>query len=108
MQRRSWPAYTPKKSTLVAEWVLDKIRSQMYTEGAKLPSEREIAQILGVSRLPVREALSALQILGIVETQPGSGTYVRKSTPPSSRQGELPHCLEFVSFSTGGNLTNQG
>lgn len=98
MQSRSWPTYYPKKSTLVAQWLLDKIHSQVYTEGTKLPSERKIAQMLGVSRLPVREALSALQIVGIVETHPNSGTYVRKSAPLSSRCGEADSVLEFVSF----------
>jgi len=77
MQNSPWPAYQPKKSTLVAEWVLEQIRSQVYPEGAKLPSEREIAQTLGMSRPPVREALSALQIAGIVEIRPGDGTYVK-------------------------------
>ena len=98
MQSRSRPTYHPKKSTLVAQWLLDKIHSQVYTEGTKLPSERKIAQILGVSRLPVREALSALQIVGIVETYPGAGTYVRKSTHSSSKRSESAPFLEFVSF----------
>ena len=44
MQNSPWPAYQPKKSTLVTEWVVEQIRSQVYPEGTKLPSEREIAQ----------------------------------------------------------------
>lgn len=76
-----WPAPQPKKSTLVARWVLEQIRARRYPEGTKLPSEREIAQILRVSRPPVREALSALQIAGIVEIRPGDGTYVKSAAP---------------------------
>jgi len=44
MQNSPWPAYQPKKSTLVTEWVVEQIRSQVYPEGTKLPSEREISQ----------------------------------------------------------------
>ncbi|MBC7098583.1 FadR family transcriptional regulator [Candidatus Bipolaricaulota bacterium] len=79
--RDLWPAPQPKKSTLVARWVLEQIRARRYPEGTKLPSEREIAQILRVSRPPVREALSALQIAGIVEIRPGDGTYVKSAAP---------------------------
>jgi len=75
-----WPAPQPKKSTLVARWILEQIHARRYLEGTKLPSEREIAQLLGVSRPPVREALSALQIAGVVEIRPGDGTYVRNAS----------------------------
>ena len=46
MQDAPWPTYQPNKSAIVAEWILEQIRSQVYLEGAKLPSEREIAQRL--------------------------------------------------------------
>jgi len=75
-----WPKAQLKKSALVAQWVLDQIRANRYPEGTKLPSEREITQLLGVSRPPVREALSALQIAGVVEIRPGDGTYVRNAS----------------------------
>lgn len=47
--------------------------------GSRLPSERLLADQLGVGRSAVREALAALEILGIVTVRPGSGTYVRDS-----------------------------
>lgn len=94
MENHPWPMYQPKKSTLVAEWVLEQIRSQVYPEGAKLPSEREIAQTLGMSRPPVREALSALQIAGIVEIRPGDGTYVRSATPANEMVSDTLAVLE--------------
>lgn len=46
--------------------------------GNKLPPERELAQKFGVARPTVREALSALQVLGIVDVQVGSGAFVRR------------------------------
>ena len=43
----------------------------------KLPPERLMAKKLGVSRPSVREAYSALEIAGILESRAGSGTYVK-------------------------------
>lgn len=94
MTDHSWLMHQPKKSTLVAEWVLERIRSQAYIEGTKLPSEREIAQTLGMSRPPVREALSALQIAKIVEIRPGDGTYVKSATPANEMVSNTMLVLE--------------
>ncbi|MFC0297301.1 FadR/GntR family transcriptional regulator [Geobacillus jurassicus] len=46
--------------------------------GDKLPSERELAERLGVGRSSVREALRALEFLGLIETRRGEGTYMRE------------------------------
>src|SRR3954471_19564154 len=67
----------------VAERLAGDIRSGAYAPGERLPSERELARILEVSRASVREAIGALQVAGVVETRPGSGTFV-SSRPPSS------------------------
>lgn len=48
--------------------------------GSRLPAERQLATSLGVGRSAVREALAALEVLGVVEVRPGSGTYLRSST----------------------------
>lgn len=45
--------------------------------GEKLPSERELAEQFGVSRVPVREALKTLEFMGIVQYVRGDGVYVR-------------------------------
>lgn len=68
-----------KKSIYVAEQILEAISKGRYKVGDRLPPERVIAEEMGVSRPPVREALSALQIVGIVESVTGDGTYVRSS-----------------------------
>jgi len=70
---------TKKKSTHVAEQIIDAISKGEYKVGYRLPPERKIAEEMGVSRVPVREALSALQIVGIVESIIGEGTYIRRS-----------------------------
>jgi GntR family transcriptional repressor for pyruvate dehydrogenase complex len=43
--------------------------------GARLPSERELAEQLKVSRPSVREALIALEVEGVVEVRPGAGVF---------------------------------
>ena len=48
--------------------------------GDRLPGERALAEELGVGRSAVREAISALEVLGVVETRAGSGTYLRSGT----------------------------
>jgi len=46
-------------------------------EGDKLPTEGELARTLGTSRTAIREALSGLEALGLIEVRHGSGRYVR-------------------------------
>jgi GntR family transcriptional repressor for pyruvate dehydrogenase complex len=56
---------------------LDYFTSGDIEPGTRLPSERSLAQSLGIGRSAVREALAALEIMGIVVVRPGSGTYLR-------------------------------
>src|SRR5581483_5611779 len=44
--------------------------------GERLPPERELAEMLGVSRSSLRQALKALQIMGVLEVRQGSGNYL--------------------------------
>lgn len=64
------------KSMYIAEQIIKSIKEGRYKIGDKLPSERELAKQLGVSRNPVREALSALRLAGIIASRPGDGTFV--------------------------------
>jgi GntR family transcriptional repressor for pyruvate dehydrogenase complex len=61
----------------VAERLLAYFTSGDIAPGTRLPAERQLAASLGVGRSAVREALAALEILGIVVVRPGSGTYLR-------------------------------
>ncbi|WP_308467064.1 FadR/GntR family transcriptional regulator [Rathayibacter soli] len=69
------PSSTPVSA--VARRLLDLFTSGSIAPGTRLPPERQLAEILGVGRSAVREALAALEILGIVDVRPGSGTYLR-------------------------------
>ena len=55
------------------------IDHQYFKFGQKLPPERELAKLLGISLPSLREALRALSILGVVDMRPGSGTYLKNS-----------------------------
>lgn len=67
------------RSSYVAEQIINSIEEGEYQPGDKLPSEREIADQMGVSRNSVREALSALQIVNIVKRKAGSGTFINSN-----------------------------
>src|SRR5918996_32644 len=72
----------PIKSTRIYEEIVRQIK-QMIAEGRlksgdQLPPERDLADKFVVSRTSVREALRALESLGLVEIRPGEGTFVRE------------------------------
>ncbi len=62
----------------VARALLTHIADSGLQAGDRLPSERQLVEMLGVSRLPLREALSLLRGLGVIEVRHGKGIYVRK------------------------------
>lgn len=69
------PSGTPVSE--VARRLMDLFTGGSVAPGTRLPPERQLATTLGVGRSAVREALAALEILGIVDVRPGSGTYLR-------------------------------
>lgn len=64
-------------SQRIANVIHNHILQRRYSPGDKLPTERELAQSHGVSRIPVREAMKILEQRGIVESKHGSGNYVK-------------------------------
>lgn len=76
----------PQKVTIVEsiiEQIVTKIRDGELNSGDKLPSERILIDMLGVSRSSVREALQGLAAMGLVDTRPGEGTFVKSRRPNS-------------------------
>jgi len=71
----------------VSQQIIDLIQKGVYAPGDRLPSERELAEKMGVSRGSVREALSTLQAAGIVVTKTGAGTFVNDR--PLSKKAEM-------------------
>ena len=60
----------------VAKKILDLVRTGNLKPGDQLPPERDLAQMLQVSRPSLREAMRGLQILGVVKSRQGGGAYI--------------------------------
>lgn len=71
---------TPITSKTNAQAVIDQVVALIergeWKSGGRLPSERELAALFAVSRTCVREAFSALTLLGVLEVRPGEGAFV--------------------------------
>jgi len=76
------------RTTLTAdicrEMVSHLIRGD-WSEGERIPTERELCLQLGVGRASLREALKALEIMGMIEVRPGDGTFVCRRSEFLSR-----------------------
>jgi GntR family transcriptional regulator, transcriptional repressor for pyruvate dehydrogenase complex len=71
---------TPVTRTTLTADICRKLVSHLmrgdWREGDRIPPERELGQRLGVGRASLREALKALEIMGMIETRLGEGTFV--------------------------------
>lgn len=73
--------FKPIKNTRIYEQIVEQIQNMIIDgtlkQGDKLPSERDLAESLRVSRPSVREALRALEIIGITEARQGEGSFIK-------------------------------
>ncbi|MBT2582509.1 GntR family transcriptional regulator [Planococcus sp. ISL-109] len=77
----------PKRYLNIVSEMRDMIREQNIRPGDRIPSERELAEKLAVGRSTIREALRSLELLGLIETRRGEGTFL--SEPRNHRLVEL-------------------
>ena len=78
---------------------LERMILKKLHPGDKLPSERELAETLGVSRSSIRDAIRSLELIGLVEPRQGSGTVVREisaDTVMNPLTNVLRHKVELV------------
>jgi GntR family transcriptional regulator, transcriptional repressor for pyruvate dehydrogenase complex len=68
----------------IADQIKELIAQGSFGVGDRLPAERELAMLLGVSRPSLREALIALDVQGNVEVRGGSGVYVCSQPRPAT------------------------
>jgi GntR family transcriptional repressor for pyruvate dehydrogenase complex len=66
-------------ATQVARKLVEYLLSGAVEPGARMPSERKLAEAFGVGRSAMREAIKALSLIGLVEVRQGDGTYLRKA-----------------------------
>jgi len=73
--------FKPIRPKKISEEIIDQIKALIsggeLKPGQRIPSERELASLLGVSRPSVREAIMVLDGMGILESRQGGGTFVR-------------------------------
>ncbi|MCM3759663.1 FadR family transcriptional regulator [Alkalihalobacillus oceani] len=67
----------PKIYVEIIKKINQIIQHDQLTSGDKLPSERELSDRLDVGRSSVREALRALELLDLIETRRGEGTFIK-------------------------------
>jgi len=72
----------PIKTKKIYEQIVDQIGILVaeghLKPGDRLPSERELVERFQVSRASIREAISALEMMGLIEVRSGEGTYIRQ------------------------------
>ena len=73
----------PRLTREIAERIADEIATARLPPGARLPTEQEMVEAMGVSRTVVREAVAALRARGLVVTRQGAGAFV---APDADRQ----------------------
>jgi GntR family transcriptional repressor for pyruvate dehydrogenase complex len=65
----------------IVENLINLIKMRSLQMGDKLPPERQLCEIIGVSRPILREALKALQVMNIIDIRQGAGAYVKSLEP---------------------------
>ena len=75
----------------IFDQIKEKIVSGAWPPGAKIPSEKELTDMLCASRISIREALKKLAALNLLEIRHGDGTYVKKIDEES-------HLIQLVPF----------
>ena len=87
----------PVKRSSIREQVFKQLERQIisgsWLPGTKIPSEHELASMMGVSRVTVREALQKLNTLGLLEARRGEGTYVKELSVDACMNSLLPLLL---------------
>ena len=80
-------------SEVVTEHLLEKIFTNQYPTGTCLPSENQIGEDLGVSRLTVREAIKNLTSGNVVQIRRGVGTFIKPTEEWSSFDALLKYSV---------------
>lgn len=86
MEAATKPAFETIRKNKVYEEVAKRIEGMILEKlrpGDKLPAERELAEMFGVSRSSIRDAMRSLELVGLVEPRQGAGTVVREVSTDS-------------------------
>ena len=78
------PVRNKSLSKMVMESIKEVLIQKTLKPGDRLPTETELCESLGVGKSSVREAIKMLEVLGVVETRQGEGTYIAKKIAETS------------------------
>lgn len=94
-------AYRKIQRTSVPDQIFEQLRESIAAgarePGDSLPSEAQLAEEFGASRMSVRTALNKLETLGLVEVRPGEGTFVIEFRPATFMKGLSPLMSKAIS-----------
>ena len=79
--------------------IKEGIRSGQLKKGDRLPSERQMAEQLGVSRATVREAIRSLEIMGLIRCVQGEGNFI-----PDNLDGSLKEPMSLIFLLNQGSI----
>ena len=81
------------RGTRIYEKVVEKLKESIsrgeILPGDPLPSERQLMDDSGVSRSSLREAFRVMELLGLIESVPGKGRFVRHPKPPAEDEKNI-------------------
>lgn len=97
-------ALTPVKKESISQQVFEQMKAQImdkeWKTSEKLPSESELSEIFGVSRVTIRQAIQKLVVLGLVETRFGEGSFVKEANLGQQMKNVLLPSVYLESYST--------
>ncbi|MCR4398180.1 MAG: FadR family transcriptional regulator [Firmicutes bacterium] len=78
---------TQKLTEIIADKIVDLVKTGVLKPGDKLPSEAELCKKFGVSRSPLREALRSLEYIGLIDSHQGAGRFIARTALLSVERG---------------------
>lgn len=90
----------------VCESILKKIETGEYLPGQQLPSERIMADMYGINRMTVRNAVDKLTEQGILESYPRKGAFVARNHSKQLMNANFRKVLGFGAFITSNGIQN--
>ncbi len=85
--------HSQKNYMQIARQIRNLIRDGTLKVGQQLPPERALVEQFGASRASIREALSALEMLGLIECRSGQGNYIKADGSTGTIDGEMLRTL---------------
>jgi len=70
--------YINQASDMAYDYIVERIRSEMWKPGDKIATESQLVEMIGVSKAAVRQAIERLVTISVLKKVQGSGTYVEK------------------------------